>query len=99
MHSPAKPFEGGALILRGDVSLLFPSNEGQELVVSKLGAGECFGDNLTAGSSSDAISLKANNDVTVLWLPTQQMDELLSRSSNLSSEVGDAIELRRLAVQ
>ncbi|MFN9463230.1 MAG: mechanosensitive ion channel domain-containing protein [Planctomycetota bacterium] len=99
MHSPAKPFEGGALILKGDVLLLFPSHEGQELVVSKLGAGECFGDNLTAGSSSDAITLKASNDVTVLWLPTQQMDELLSRSSNLSSEVGDAIELRRLAVQ
>jgi hypothetical protein len=99
MHSPAKPFEGGALILKGDVLLLFPSNDGQELVVSKLGAGECFGDNLTAGSSSDAITLKASNDVTVLWLPTQQMDELLSRSSNLSSEVGDAIELRRLAVQ
>jgi len=99
MHSPAKPFEGGALILRGEVSLLFSSNDGQELVVSKLGPGECFGDSLTAGSSSDAITLKANDDVTVLWLPTKQMDELLSRSASLSSEVGDAIELRRLAVQ
>jgi CRP-like cAMP-binding protein len=69
------------------------------LVVSKLGPGECFGDSLTAGSSSDAITLKANDDVTVLWLPTKQMDELLSRSASLSSEVGDAIELRRLAVQ
>ena len=99
MHSPKKPFEGGALILRGQVSLLAQSNEGQEVVVSTLSAGECFGDNLTAGSSTDAISLKADTDVTLLWLPAEQMDQLLSRSASLSSEVGDAIELRRLAVQ
>lgn len=99
MHSPKKPFEGGALILRGQISLLAQSNEGQEVVVSRLSAGECFGDNLTAGSSTDAISLKADTDVTLLWLPTEQMDQLLNRSASLSSEVGDAIELRRLAVQ
>jgi hypothetical protein len=99
MHSPEKPFKGGALILRGEVSLLCTSDEGHELVVSKLGTGECFGDTLTAGSSSDAITLRAEDDVTVLWLPTDQMDQLLSRSTSLSSEVGDAIELRRLAVQ
>ncbi|MCF7962138.1 MAG: mechanosensitive ion channel [Pirellula sp.] len=99
MHSPKKPFEGGALILHGQVSLLAQSNEGQEVVVSRLSAGECFGDNLTAGSSTDAISLKADTDVTLLWLPAEQMDQLLSRSASLSSEVGDAIELRRLAVQ
>jgi len=99
MHSTTKPFEGGALILRGQVSLLAQSNEGQEVVVSRLGAGECFGDNLTAGSSTDGISLKADTDVTLLWLPAAQMDQLLSRSASLSSEVGDAIELRRLAVQ
>lgn len=99
MHSTTKPFEGGALILRGQVSLLAQSNEGQEVVVSRLSAGECFGDNLTAGSSTDGISLKADTDVTLLWLPAAQMDQLLSRSASLSSEVGDAIELRRLAVQ
>jgi small-conductance mechanosensitive channel len=99
MHTPEKPFKGGALILRGEVSLLCTSDEGHELVVSKLGTGECFGDTLTAGSSSDAITLRAEDDVTVLWLPTDQMDQLLSRSTSLSSEVGDAIELRRLAVQ
>lgn len=99
MHSPKKPFEGGALILRGQVSLLAQSNEGQEVVVSRLSAGECFGDNLTAGSSTDAISLKADTDVTLLWLPAEQMDQLLTRSASLSSEVGDAIEHRRLAVQ
>lgn len=99
MHSTTKPFEGGALILRGKVSLLTQSNDGQELVVSRLIAGECFGDNLTAGSSTDGISLKADTDVTLLWLPAAQMDQLLSRSASLSSEVGDAIELRRLAVQ
>jgi hypothetical protein len=97
--SSTKPFEGEALILRGDVSMLYPSDEGNELVVTKLHAGECFGDNLTAGASTDAITLKADSDVTLLWLPTEQMDQLLSRSPNLSSEVGDAIELRRLAVQ
>ena len=79
--------------------MLFPSSEGKDLLVSKLGPGECFGDSLTAGSSSDAITLRAQDDVTLLWLPTQQMDQLLSRSSSLSAEVGDAIELRRLAVQ
>jgi small-conductance mechanosensitive channel len=97
--SSTKPFEGEALILRGDVSMLYPSDEGNELVVTKLHAGECFGDNLTAGASTDEITLKADSDVTLLWLPTEQMDQLLSRSPNLSSEVGDAIELRRLAVQ
>ncbi|MFN7890162.1 MAG: hypothetical protein ACK5OC_07725, partial [Pirellula sp.] len=70
-----------------------------EVVVSRLSAGECFGDNLTAGSSTDAISLKADTDVTLLWLPAEQMDQLLTRSASLSSEVGDAIEHRRLAVQ
>ena len=99
LHYPDKPYEGGALILRGEISLLVNSHEGQELVVSKLGPGECFGDNLTAGSFSDAITLRADNDLTILWFPSEQMDLLLSRSSTLSTEVGDAIELRRLAVQ
>jgi len=99
LHYPDKPYEGGALILRGEISLLVNSNEGQELVVSKLGPGECFGDNLTAGSSSDAITLRADKDITLLWFPSEQMDLLLSRSSILSAEVGDAIEMRRLAVQ
>jgi hypothetical protein len=99
LHTPKKPFQGCALILRGDVALLASTNDGQDLHVSTLGSGECFGENLTAGSSSDAITLRAQSDVTLLWMPSVQMDQLLNRSSSLSSEVGDAIELRRLAVQ
>jgi small-conductance mechanosensitive channel len=99
LHTPKKPFEGCALILRGNIALLASTNEGQDLPVSTLSSGECFGENLTAGSSSDAITLRAQSDVTLLWMPSVQMDQLLNRSSSLSSEVGDAIELRRLAVQ
>lgn len=99
MHSPEKPFEGGALILQGEASLLFSNEEGRELVVAKLEAGECFGDTLTAGSSSDDLTVRALEDMTLLWLPNEQMDQLLNRSPSLSSEVGDAIELRRQAVQ
>jgi small-conductance mechanosensitive channel len=99
LHTPKRPFEGCALILRGNIALLASTNDGQDLPVSTLSTGECFGENLTAGSSSDAISLRAQSDVTLLWMPSVQMDKLLNRSSSLSSEVGDAIELRRLAVQ
>jgi hypothetical protein len=99
LHTPKKPFEGCALILRGNIALLASTNDGQDLPVSTLSTGECFGENLTAGSSSDAITLRAQSDVTLLWMPSVQMDQLLNRSSSLSSEVGDAIELRRLAVQ
>ena len=89
LHTPNRSFEGCALILRGDIEILASTSDGQE----------CFGENLTAGSSSDAITLRARTDVTLLWLPSTEMDKLLNRSSSLSSEVGDAIELRRLAVQ
>jgi CRP-like cAMP-binding protein len=99
LHTPKKPFEGCALILRGDIAILVSASDGQELLVSNISTGECFGENLTAGSSSDAITLRAKSDVTLLWLPSVEMDKLLNRSPSLSSEVGDAIELRRLAVQ
>jgi CRP-like cAMP-binding protein len=99
LHTPNRSFEGCALILRGDIEILASTSDGQELFVANISTGECFGENLTAGSSSDAITLRARTDVTLLWLPSTEMDKLLNRSPSLSSEVGDAIELRRLAVQ
>jgi len=98
IHSPSRPFTQCALILSGRASLVLLHSDGQQSIVANLESGECFGDRITAGSSDENVIIRAEKDLTLLKLPTEQMDSLINRSTNLASEIGEAIEVRRQAV-
>lgn len=99
MHSTTQPISGAALILSGSATLSVHTADREEIVVTNFNVGECFGENLTAGSVGEAIVVRAQTEVTLLRLSGELMDQLLNRSPNLAAEIGDAIEMRRLAIQ
>jgi CRP-like cAMP-binding protein len=92
-------FHGFALILRGKAKLLAATTNGSLLEVGEIGAGECFGDQVTTGSAADDIGIVAAEDVTIMVFENSSIQELLNRSPGLAAEIGDAIEFRRQASQ
>lgn len=93
------PFDGFALVVGGRASLFANDAAGQAVQIGEIGAGECFGDRLTAGGTTEKISIVAIDDLEVVVLDDHVMDELLNNTPSLASEIGDAIEARRQAAQ
>ncbi len=90
-------FKGFALILEGRAKLLSADANGKAIQIGEIGAGECFGDQLTAGASvSDIVAIE---DLKIMVFEDDVIGDLLNQSPVLADEIGDAIELRRQAVQ
>lgn len=90
-------FAGFALVLSGEAMLSAMSRDGTPVDVGEIGAGECFGDQLTAGPTADTISIKALSDMLVMVFDSKAIGDLLNQSPGLAAEIGDAIESRRQA--
>jgi small-conductance mechanosensitive channel len=97
IHSAMHPFAGFALILSGEAKLKAAAMDGSLVDVGTLGAGECFGDQLTAGPKTDSISITASSDTRVMVFDSKAIGDLLNQSPALAAEIGDAIESRRQA--
>jgi small-conductance mechanosensitive channel len=92
-----KAFPGFALILQGQARLTATSANKEVVQVGEVGPGECFGDQLTAGSSSDSLGITALTDVRAMVFDGKTIGKLLQHSPGLASEIGDALESRRQA--
>jgi small-conductance mechanosensitive channel len=97
LQSIGQPFTGFALILSGEATLNATATDGSLVKVGILGAGECFGDQLTAGPKTDSISITARTDMRVMLFDSKAIGDLLNQSPALAAEIGDAIESRRQA--
>jgi small-conductance mechanosensitive channel len=93
------PFDGFALVVGGRASLFASDATGQAVQIGEIGAGECFGDRLTAGGGAEKISIIAMGDLEVVAFADDAIDDLLNKTPSLASEIGDAIEARRQAAQ
>jgi small-conductance mechanosensitive channel len=92
-------FQGFALILRGRAMLFAHDANGQRIEIGEIGPGECFGNQLTAGGSTDDIEIRAAEDLKVMVFDNEAIGDLLDQSPGLAAEIGDAIESRRQAAQ
>ena len=92
-------FKGFALILEGCAKLLSTDANGKAIQIGEIGAGECFGDQLTAGASVSDIGIVAVEDLKIMVFEDEVIGDLLNQSPVLADEIGDAIELRRQAAQ
>jgi small-conductance mechanosensitive channel len=90
-------FAGFALILTGQARLSATSSDGAVVEVGEIGPGECFGEQLTAGPSANAVGITALSDMRVMVFESKTIGDLLNRSPGLAAEIGDAIESRRQA--
>jgi small-conductance mechanosensitive channel len=99
IQSLGKKFEGFALIVKGRAALTSRDSSGKLVEIGEVGPGECFGDQVAIGGSSDEIGIRASEDLKVLVFDSESIDELMKRSPSLASEIGDAIESRRQAAQ
>jgi small-conductance mechanosensitive channel len=99
IQQPGARFEGFALILSGKASLLARGPDGQPVAVGEIGPGECFGDQLRAGSAMDDLAIVARDDVKLVVFENAAIAQLLTRSPTLATEIGDAIERRLKAAQ
>jgi CRP-like cAMP-binding protein len=92
-------FSGFALILSGQARLRALSADGVLVEIGQIGPGECFGEQLTAGPSADAIEIAAISDTRVMVFDGKTIGDLLNQSPNLAAEIGDAIESRHQAAR
>jgi small-conductance mechanosensitive channel len=97
VQTVGRPFAGFALIIHGEAKLSATSKDGAVVDVGRIGAGECFGDQVTAGPTADTISITAISDLRVMRFDSKAIGELLNSSPSLAAEIGDAIEARRQA--
>lgn len=97
IQSAGQPFAGFALILSGEAKLVATSRDGAAVDVGAIGAGECFGDQLSAGQKADTVSITALSDMRVMLFDSKAVRDLLNQSPGLAAEIGDAIESRRQA--
>jgi CRP-like cAMP-binding protein len=99
IHDHQRKLSGFALILKGHATLISHDTTGKQVEVGELGPGECFGDQLTTGVSSEESSIRAAEDVKLMLFDSPTISELLNRSPSLAAEIGDAIESRRQAAR
>jgi small-conductance mechanosensitive channel len=97
IQKAGQAFKGFALVLSGEATLRATARDGSPVDVGEIGAGECFGDQLTAGPTADTVSITALSDMRVMVFDTKAIGELLNQSPSLAAEIGDAIESRRQA--
>jgi len=97
VQSPKARPHGLALIVRGKARLLAPNQTGEQIQVGEIGPGECFGDQMSAGGSTNDLTIVAAEDLKVMVFDSKAMSELFNRSPALATEIGDAIEARRTA--
>jgi small-conductance mechanosensitive channel len=90
-------FEGFALIVHGKAMLLAPNQAGELIQIGEVGAGECFGDQISFGASSNELTIVAAQDLKIIVFDSKTMNELFNQSPTLAAEFGDAIEARRNA--
>ena len=88
---------GFALILEGRASLHSPDSNGKQIQIGEIGPGECFGDQITTGSSVNDIGITALEDLKIMIFENEVIGDLLNQVPSLADEIGDAIELRRQA--
>jgi small-conductance mechanosensitive channel len=93
------PFNGFALVVGGRARLIAEDAAGKPIQIGEIGAGECFGDRLTAGGGAEKIAIVAESDLLLVVFTDDVMDALLNKTPSLASEIGDAIEARRQAAQ
>lgn len=98
ISGPESIFSGFALIAKGRASLLAPGKDGELLLIGEAGPGECFGDQITAGATTDGLVVRAAEDLTAVVFDSASIGALLRRFPALASEIGDAVESRRRAV-
>jgi small-conductance mechanosensitive channel len=95
IHDQSRKLSGFALILKGRVRLLSRDSSGGLVEVGEIGPGECFGDHLTTGASSDDTTVSAGEDVKIMLFDSRAFTDILNRSPELAAEIGEAIEARR----
>lgn len=98
-QGPNHPFAGFALVVGGRARLFADDTDGRPVQIAEIGAGECFGDHLTAGGGSEKISVVADGDLQVVVFADKVMDDLLNKTPSLAAEIGEAVEVRRQAAQ
>ena len=96
-QGPDRPLEGFALVVAGRARVMAPDVSGHPVQIAELGAGECFGEQLTAGGAAEKISIVADGDLRVLVFTDEAITNLLNSTPSLAAEIGDAIEARRQA--
>jgi small-conductance mechanosensitive channel len=96
-QGPDRPLEGFALVVAGRARVMAPDVSGHPMQIAELVAGECFGEQLTAGGAAEKISIVADGDLKVLVFTDEAITGLLNSTPSLAAEIGDAIEARRQA--
>jgi CRP-like cAMP-binding protein len=96
-QGPDRPLEGFALVVAGRARVMAPDVSGHPVQIAELVAGECFGEQLTAGGAAEKISIVADGDLKVLVFTDEAITGLLNSTPSLAAEIGDAIEARRQA--
>jgi CRP-like cAMP-binding protein len=84
-------------MLQGAARIVVANDNGDSVEVGEIGPGECFGDHVTTGAGTADMGIVATKDVKIMVFDSTEIHELLNRSPGLASEIGDAIEARRLA--
>jgi small-conductance mechanosensitive channel len=91
---------GMYLVIRGQAELSVQGRTGDRQMIARVDSGEFFGEkaSLLSESISD-VTVRAIEDLTLLLLDTEMIRFLLEHSSRLASELGEIMELRRLALR
>ncbi len=99
VQNPGRAFHGFALVLSGRAVVRCSAGaDGGMVDIGEIVAGECFGDELTAGGWNDDIAIVAAEDLKVMVFDSAVARGFLDRSPALAEEIGNSIEVRRQAV-
>lgn len=93
MQRVATPLDGMRYIISGTASAATPIGDG-EVVFAVLDIGEVVGLNALTRQGA-ATTITANDEVVVLFVPTELLDRLARANPKLAKDIGQAIDNRR----
>ncbi|MFN5192973.1 MAG: cyclic nucleotide-binding domain-containing protein [Cyanobacteriota bacterium] len=87
------------IIVTGRATMLKRFESGVELELLSLKSGEFFGEMSLFSGEPSSVTIAASNDLEVMKISAQVVNRMIDRQPSFAREIGQILEIRRLAIQ
>jgi small-conductance mechanosensitive channel len=87
------------IIVTGQAAMFARLETGEEIELLSLRSGEFFGEMSLFSGEPSAVTIAASNDLEVMKISAKVVNQMIDRQPSFAREIGQILEIRRLAIQ
>ncbi|MEX0727980.1 MAG: Crp/Fnr family transcriptional regulator [Planctomycetaceae bacterium] len=99
VYLPTDPADGALLLTQGRVKLSHLTEEGKEAILAYIEPGELFGELALIGDSTREETAETVLPSTIIFIPADELERLMTQSADLALGVSKLFGLRRRRIE